>query len=165
MVEYDTPVGLVPLLGHGNRMRGHAVVDWMFHEALLAMGRWSMDGSGYARLSVPNNPELRGGMMHRLLLALTKSDPWVVDHANRDRLDNRLENLRLATRAENAQNRDPSKPRGVGRRSDGRFRARVIVNGVEHGKNFKDYDEAQAWAAEKRADLMPFSAEAMERGI
>jgi len=43
--------------------------------------------------------------IHRLLLGLTKHDKVLVDHINRNPLDNRRCNLRLCTNAENLHNR------------------------------------------------------------
>ena len=54
----------------------------------------------------------------------------VVDHINRDRADNRIENLRLLTNRENTSNwiRRPF-PVGVQRRASGKFRAQAKSNG------------------------------------
>jgi hypothetical protein len=49
----------------------------------------------------------RYGLLHRLILNVERGIE--VDHANRDTLDNRRQNLRLATRVENGSNR--RKPR------------------------------------------------------
>src|ERR1700741_607107 len=43
--------------------------------------------------------------MHRLICGLAQKDPRHGDHRNGDGLDNRRENLRVCTRAQNAQNR------------------------------------------------------------
>ena len=42
--------------------------------------------------------------LHREVLGLTPGDGLETDHRNGDRLDNRRSNLRVATRAQNAQN-------------------------------------------------------------
>jgi len=43
--------------------------------------------------------------MSRQILGLTPGDPRQADHRNHDTLDNRRENLRVATRSENCRNR------------------------------------------------------------
>ena len=73
---------------------------------------------------------------HRLAwLYVYGEDPKMdIDHVNGDRADNRIINLRQISRSENLQNQ--CKPRskvsgylGVTRHFDGRWRARVRVNG------------------------------------
>lgn len=46
------------------------------------------------------------GPMHRIIVDATSD--WLVDHKNRNRLDNRKENLRLATALQNVVNRAKS---------------------------------------------------------
>jgi hypothetical protein len=60
--------------------------------------------------------------MHRLVMGLERGDGKVVDHINRNRLDNRKSNLRVGTQAQNNTNLplpDPSAP--VVRLPDGRL--------------------------------------------
>ena len=62
-------------------------------------------------------------------------DGYSVDHLNRDRLDNRRENLRYATRSEQMQNRaswGESGIRGAYRRPNGTYEAAVRVDGKRH---------------------------------
>lgn len=59
---------------------------------------WWTNERGYVR----NN----NGSMHRLIMGLTPNDKNLyVDHINRNKLDNRKENLRIVTHAQNLYNR------------------------------------------------------------
>ena len=77
-------------------------------------------------------------LAHRAVLFLSgvlpKSEGLVVDHINRNRLDNRLENLRWVTSSENARNTEhyatPFGFKWVHRRPGKRsFKFRQIING------------------------------------
>lgn len=96
----------IPLHGRDHQVRGYAKVD--ADSSWLLTGPWHIGAGGYAvqTLHAPgdgyDNYDLR---MHRLLLGLDKNDPRVVDHINRDRLDNRLRNLRITDVAGNNRNK------------------------------------------------------------
>lgn len=77
------------------------VVDADDAPRLLGMGRgkWSALNSGHGYYAVKGGG---GALMHRLLLGAEKGQ--CVDHINGDTLDNRRENLRLCTAAENSRN-------------------------------------------------------------
>lgn len=71
-----------------------------------------------------------------------------IDHINRDRSDNRIENLRAATRAENLQNRDYTGVYWYARRS--KWRVNIRANGKRMW--IGDYaDRNDALAARKAA--------------
>lgn len=98
--------------------------------ALISSHRWYFDPgtrshNGYAKGRLDGKTVY----MHRLLAGATAAD--IVDHANRNSLDNRRSNLRLATRCESSRN--ATKPsnkngyRGVEAKND-KFRAVITVN-------------------------------------
>ncbi len=69
-----------------------------------------------------------------------------IDHVNRNRADNRLANLRLATRSQNQANRTPNAaralPKGVSFcKQTGRFTAHISARGVQ--KNLGRFDTAE----------------------
>jgi hypothetical protein len=100
-------------------------------------------------------------------MGLAHGDDRRIDHINRNKLDCRRSNLRLATHAENLQNTagnrgTSSRYRGVTRRRDtGKWQAQAGLNGEYHYLGLFD-DEAAAAAASSafRAANMPFAVEA-----
>lgn len=85
--------------------------------------------------------------MHRLVLGLTLQDAVFVDHINGNGLDNRKDNLRLATQQQNMRNRaksigKSSRFKGVCRLHD-RWKASIKSDGVaRHLGLFVDEEEA-----------------------
>ena len=90
---------------------------------------------------------------HRLAWFLTYGYwPRVIDHINRVRTDNRIENLREVTHKENQRNAGPHKdkridlPRGIDICKEGTYRVRVLKNGKRHYKQgFYDLAAAVAY--------------------
>lgn len=76
--------------------------------ALLAKHKWCMHSQGYARRQGPVDEFGRQSilLMHRVILAAPRGTQ--VDHINGNRLDNRKDNLRLATNAQNGANQKRS---------------------------------------------------------
>lgn len=103
--------------------------------------------------------------LHRELMGNPDGE---VDHRNRDVLDNRRANLRVATHMENAQNQGGhvdafySKHRGVSYNKRRRkWIARARANGVDHWLGCHSTEEAAADAAARfREHNMPYSEEA-----
>jgi hypothetical protein len=119
----------------------YALVDAADYRRLLAH-RWYFQGSGYAarritRAVAPGVVRQWVVYMHREVLGLPEQPlrVWrrgdlVVDHINRDKLDNRRSNLRLVSHPTNMRNQDArgrSGFVGVRQTPNGRWIARVHV--------------------------------------
>ncbi|MFN8861982.1 MAG: HNH endonuclease [Gemmatimonadaceae bacterium] len=107
-------------------------------DSFLLNWKWRVHPDGYAETSI-------GGarvFMHSMLIAVPRGR--VVDHRNRDRTDNRRENLRSASASENAANRgrrrNANEPFvGVRQTASGRWQARV----GERGRHLGVFDTAE----------------------
>lgn len=125
---------------------GHVIVDDEDFE-FLSQWQWSQHNSGtkiYARREEYINGKRKRIYMHREIL---KGFP-LIDHKNGDGLDNRKENLRSATKSQNASNSYKSfgktKIRGVHwNKQNQNWRVRIRVNKkiIEVG-SFKELEDA-----------------------
>lgn len=91
---------------------------------------WYLDPNGY-----PKSYRARGHTLHRYLLGKQEKG-LVIDHINRIKTDNRIENLRVITAKENSYNRTKSKTstnnyKGVQKRG-GKFIATISKDGKTH---------------------------------
>lgn len=102
-------------------------------------------------------------MLHRFLMNAPLD--MVVDHINRNGLDNRASNLRVVTRAENNQNRrgaqrnSKSQIRGVyWHKASGKWAAQIKFNSkTTHLGTYVNKEDAISAVKEARKRLMPFS--------
>lgn len=92
----------IPL--HGRQgVVGYALVS-VEDAQMVSAHRWWLAKNGYAVAAGPR-PERKHIYMHRLITGALDGDRRVVvDHKNRDRLDNRRSNLRIVSQAENLAN-------------------------------------------------------------
>ena len=101
-------------------------------------------------------------LLHRVILErkIGHSLPKHIhtDHINRNTLDNRRGNLRMATRSQNISNSKPRSDRtapyrGIELRDSGKWRARISIGGaMKHIGTFDTPEEAaQAWNEEAKA--------------
>lgn len=143
---------------------GHTLVSECDY-AMLAMHRWRPSSRGYVvRGASIGRGVCREISMHRTILGLEYGDPRQGDHANRNKLDNRRENLRIVTPAENSHNvpgrpNRTSKYRGV-RWSRGQrdWIASAVQNGRKvHLGCFDSEVEAAIAAIEWRQANLPFN--------
>lgn len=143
------------------RHHGLALVDAEDHEAVTARA-WYLHPGGYAYRTSRVGGRSYRLYLHRWLLGLERGDKRQVDHVNGNKLDNRRENLRLATPSQNSQNMarapGPSGHRNVYWHRSGNWRVQVCVAGKRvSGGYFKELDEAVVAAGVLRQRLMPFA--------
>jgi len=65
--------------------------------------KWFISKSGYIRRNITVNRKASGQYIHRFIMIPPVGKH--IDHINHDRLDNRKDNLRLVTNAQNSKNR------------------------------------------------------------
>jgi|SRR5262245_6673751 len=148
--------------GKRNEVRGYALVD---EDDFMWLRRfnWHLNAQGYAarrrRLGEENEREIV--LMHREILGLEKGDSRQVDHRNRDKLDNRRENLRILAPWQQGHNmlrqgNFSSQHRGVSwDKKTGKWIAYVHVQGTKHVAGyFTDEQEAARWARKLRRKLL-----------
>lgn len=149
---------LIPLYrGKGRRapIVGWALVD-AADVALVDGRRWTIQRApGDLRYAI--NQRSVGGrnkqtLMHRLILGEEAREH--TDHKSGDGLDNRRENLRPCSHAENMQNRNRHALRGINQLPSGRWRVRVRDM---HCGVFDTVDEAIEAARAARTATMPFA--------
>lgn len=142
----------------GGKVVAYALVDPDIY-ARVHHRIWRVSTTGYAYACFD------GGnvVLHRLVLGLVTGDGRHTDHINRDRLDNRRTNLRIATPATNAQNREirtakSSRFRGVSWHPAGAWEASVMLDGVPYKLGRYLSEEIAGLIAEtKRKALHPYA--------
>ena len=110
-----------------------------------------LNKSGYLHIGLYKDNKRKEHKIHRLvgLHYITNPDnkPFL-DHINRDKLDNRVENLRWVTRSENGQNVDKRKHNKSGikniyyDKTNRGYRYEKQINSITHRKRFKTLEEA-----------------------
>ncbi len=112
----------------------------------------------YARRSISNGDNVkRKEFMHRAVMRRVMGRDLLssefIDHINGDGLDNRRENLRLASHTENNQNRRINRNNTSGykgvywNKNEGKWRARIMAHGKRHvlGQFVSIIDAAKAY--------------------
>ena len=88
------------------------------------------------------------GYMHRVILNTPKG--LVTDHKNGNRLDNRRENIRVATRSQNAANKPLRNPINWHKNC---WRTKITKDGKKYWKYSKDKSKLIAWRKQKAKEL------------
>lgn len=92
-----------------------ALVSIADMERVLSAGRWHAEfrnHTAYVGRSYRKDGKARVEWLHRFLLPECPAE-MVIDHKNGNGLDNRQDNLRIATRSENQQNRRSVREKGL----------------------------------------------------
>lgn len=117
----------------------YALVDDEDYEK-LSQYKWHVNKNGYIQRSIylgggRKNKKYKGEKLHHLILIPKHDEGLYIDHINRNKLDNRKENLRYCTHAENCRNRqvradNKTGVKGVNKMHNcNRWRVRIQVNG------------------------------------
>jgi hypothetical protein len=105
----------IPLRRQSGEIAAYALID--HEDAEQATHRWHLSKQGYAARRVIRNGHRQIALLHREILGLMYGDRRQGDHISGDRLDYRRLNLRIVTKAQNAQNKKlyggSSRHRGV----------------------------------------------------
>ena len=104
-----------------------------------------LGGSGYRQVSFRKHGKIKTFTIHRLIAMHyipNDENKREVDHMNRDKSDNRVENLRWATRSENQQNKGKNKLNKSGHRyicyhNKGYWRFQKRINKKLYTRDFK----------------------------
>ena len=107
---------------------------------------------GYLQVGLYKNCKRKFKLVHRLVGEAFIPNPEnkpQIDHINRDKTNNNLENLRWSTISENQQNtelRITNNSTGIKNihyeKKNDRYRFDKVINGVRHQKNFRTLEEA-----------------------
>ena len=129
-------------------------------EGLIGQYKWRVGGKGYVVRNLPSPRRGERVLLHREILERMGEEMGgkQSDHKNRNKLDNRRENLRAATSAQNNWNRkvnrvSQSQVKGVRwRAKKGRWEGEIKVEGrVVWRKAFR----TKAAAEQKRREVLP----------
>lgn len=132
--------------------KGDVILTDLEDRPLVERASWCVSKTGYAVANI-------GGKvvkMHRYLLGDSIRDGELVDHRNRNTLDNRRSNLRPCSHAENMRNVRTSRSNSVGylgirRTKDGKYNVRIVADRKEH--HIGNYDSLElAIAARQKAE-------------
>jgi hypothetical protein len=127
------------------RLRSIGVLYDPEDEESLSKYSWFIMCDGYAMARGIYAGEPEKVLMHRVLMGVSSDRKATVDHINRNRADNRKENLRLVTRSENAINTDRSDKATYITKCEYGYRVQIRRDGKVFSRRTRTISEAQAW--------------------
>jgi hypothetical protein len=117
-------------------------------EWILSVQSWSVRRDGYVICRVRGNNKVHM-YLHHAIMGCPIWDREEIDHINRNPSDNRRSNLRWTTHSQNLINNGQALGqtgvRGTTRNADGKYRAQIKRNGINHYLgSYATLDEAVA---------------------
>lgn len=147
-VGYHSDMKQILLENTGN----YAIVDDEDFEFISSFGKWYEKDNGYAVKKTKVNGKNVNLRMHRLIAK--PPEGLVVDHINRNKLDNRRENLRCVSQQINSWNKERKYqrkyelPNGISYdKSRNKYMATKTVR-----RRFDTLEQAKQFVAESRID-------------
>lgn len=98
----------------------------------LSQWKWGIDTRGYARRNIGNKTEQKTILMHTVIMQTPEG--FMVDHINRNKLDNQKKNLRICISSQNLRNQKKRIDNTLGikgvhwRKDHNRWQARIMLN-------------------------------------
>lgn len=124
----------IELLGpHAKEKNAIALVSKSCLDTVLQF-QWYLGKDNYPITHGTDDKQIvfgKGLKLHKLLYPNVPKGS-IVDHMNHDRLDNRIDNLRICTQKQNSYNtkkRDPDKYKGIYKQTNGLFTAKATKDG------------------------------------
>ena len=150
-----TKIGCYGLKGE---FKGYAVIDTVDIEKCKPY-KWCMPDSykGYVVAKLLNDSSGVNVRLHNVIMGITVSNDFKVDHISRKRFDNRKENLRICNHSENLCNKseqqnNTSGYKGVGwQKTQGYWSSKIQKDGIKYHLGFFDDPIEAAKAYNKKA--------------
>jgi len=120
----------------------------------------SIQNKGYKYFQLQRNGKRINYFFHHLVAqAFLGERPTglVIDHIDRNRLNNNVTNLRYVSQKENTNNRtdiDINKRKGSIRYRCNNYEAQIVINYVEYKKKCKTYEEAELFINETKQKFL-----------
>lgn len=120
----------MPLAKGAVKPRGRCTPFFSPEDADLASWKWHYTNQGYAQWATKRKGKMIHRNAHRIVMERilgrdTQGSEWV-DHINRNRLDNRRENLRVVSPLVNGQNKACANDGVTWFKPSGKWRARIM---------------------------------------